>query len=104
MAVIRKVISILRLWGCGEVRHDGRAKGYRQVPEEASHAVVQSHSCLHFLFLLLSLFWPCGSRSRLQIPDPTFNIPNFPVPRSQIPRSPILNSIQFNSKFIIHNS
>ena len=51
MAVIRKVISILRLWGCGEVRHDGRAKGYRQVPEEAPHAVVQSHSCLHFLFL-----------------------------------------------------
>ena len=52
MTVIRKVISILRLWGCGEVRHDGRAKGYHQVPEKVPHAVVQSHSCLHFLFLL----------------------------------------------------
>ena len=92
MAVIRKVISILRLWGCGEVRHDGRAKGYRQIPEEVPHAVVQSHSCLHFLFLLLSISWSWGSRSRPQIPDPTFNIPNSPVPRSQIPRSPIHNS------------
>ena len=94
MTVIRKVISILRLWGCGEVRHDGRAKGYRQIPEEVPHAVVQSHFCLHFLFLLLSLSQSWGSRSRPQflIQNSTFNIPNSPVPRSQIPRSPILNS------------
>ncbi len=73
MAVIRKAISILRLWGCGEVRHDGRAKGYRQVPEEVPHAVVQSHSCLHFPFLLSVSFlvlWkpfpPPNSRFKIQ--------------------------------------
>ena len=31
--------------------------------EEVPYAVVQSHSCLHFLFLLSSLFWFWGSRS-----------------------------------------
>ena len=94
MAVIRKVISILRLWGCGEVRHDGRAKGYRQIPEEAPHAVVQSHSCLHFLFLLLSISQSWGSRSRPQflIQHSTFLIPQyhvhkFPAAQFLIPNS-----------------
>ena len=95
MAVIRKVISILRLWGCGEVRHDGRAKGYRQIPEEVPHAVVQSHSCLHFLFLLLSISQSCGSRSRPQIPDPTFN--TFLIPQYRVHKFPA-------AQFLIPNS
>lgn len=31
--------------------------------EEVPYAVVQSHSCLHFLFLLSSLFWSWGNHS-----------------------------------------
>ena len=41
--------------------------------EEVPYAVVQSHSCLHFLFLLLSLFRFWGSRSCPPIPASTQN-------------------------------
>ena len=67
----------------GEVRHDGRADGYRQILD----AVVYSHFCLHFLFLS-SVSFPGFGRVRPSIPDSKF---------------PIQLEI-FNSKFLILNS
>ena len=67
----------------GEVRHDGRADGYRQILD----AVVYSHFCLHFLFLS-SVSFPGFGRVRPSIPDSKF---------------PIQLEI-LNSKFLILNS
>ena len=54
----------------GEVRHDGRAKGYHQVLEEVPHAVVHSHCCIHFLFLLSVSFQVLGEAVPIPpIPD-----------------------------------
>lgn len=70
----------------GEVRHDGRAKGYHQVLEEVPHAVVHSHCCIHFFsvppFCLFSGPW--GNRSLPpKIPDSTQTSSNQPkIPNS----------------------
>ena len=66
----------------GEVRHDGRADGYRQILD----AVVHSHFCLHFLFLL-SVFSPVLGEF----------VPQFLI---QIP----IQLEILNSKFLILNS
>ena len=55
-------------------------------------------SCSSFL----SLFWSCGSRSRPQIPDSTFN--TFLIPQYRVHKHPAAQFLILNFKFLIQFS